>query len=88
MPTQFIAAFSTRGIFPHVKRAAIRIEVNGAPTEIPEGATVRSLLEQLGLGDALVAVERNEEVVPRAEHAVTMLAQGDRVEVVHFVGGG
>ncbi len=51
-------------------------------------ATVGDLLTSLGLADVLVAVERNEEIVPRAQHAHTQLAEGDRVEVVHFVGGG
>ena len=49
---------------------------------------MKQLLVALGLGDTLVAVERNEEVVPRAQHESTELAEGDRVEVVHFVGGG
>ncbi|WP_233104091.1 sulfur carrier protein ThiS [Haliangium ochraceum] len=43
---------------------------------------------QLGLGDRRVAVERNREVVPRAEHASTTLSDGDTLEVVGFVGGG
>ena len=64
------------------------IEVNGDSKDVPEGTTVRALLESLGLGDTLVAVERNEDVVPRAQHADTALDPGDRVEVVHFVGGG
>lgn len=55
---------------------------------MPAGATVRELLTELGLGDQLVAVERNLDIVPRAEHAHTRLAEGDDVEVVHFVGGG
>ncbi len=50
--------------------------------------TVEALLASLGLAGALVAVERNEEVVPRAQHAGTRLAEGDLVEVVHFAGGG
>jgi sulfur carrier protein len=66
----------------------MQIAVNGEPTEVPAGTTVRALLVKLGLGETLVAVERNEAVVPRAEHAETVLAEGDRVEVVHFVGGG
>ena len=66
----------------------MRIEVNGEVHEIASQATVRDLLVDLGLGTTLVAVERNEEIVPRAEHATTRLADGDRVEVVHFVGGG
>jgi sulfur carrier protein len=66
----------------------MRIEVNGEAREVSAELTVRGLLELLGLGDTLVAVERNEEIVPRAEHGTTSLADGDRVEVVHFVGGG
>lgn len=66
----------------------MRIEVNGEAKELPDGATVTALLASLGLETTLVAVERNEEVVPRAEHARCVLSAGDRVEVVHFVGGG
>lgn len=66
----------------------MRIEVNGEPREVADGLTVRELLVQLALGDQVVAVERNEEIVPRAEHVSARLAEGDRVEIVHFVGGG
>lgn len=66
----------------------MKIEVNGEGREVDEGTTVRDLLVVLGLGDTLVAVERNEEIVRRADHAQTSLVEGDRVEVVHFVGGG
>ena len=53
-----------------------------------EGTTVGALIEELGLGNRRVAVERNREVVPRAQHATTALAAGDHVEIVTFVGGG
>ncbi|MEM6955213.1 MAG: sulfur carrier protein ThiS [Myxococcota bacterium] len=66
----------------------MQIEVNGEAQEVPLGSTVRALLEQLGLGEARVAVERNRAVVPRAEHESTTLEPGDEIEVVHFVGGG
>ncbi|MFO0714673.1 MAG: sulfur carrier protein ThiS [Sandaracinus sp.] len=66
----------------------LQVEVNGEHRQVPEGTTVKELLVTLGLGDTLVAVERNEVVVPRAEHASTRLGAGDRLEVVHFVGGG
>ena len=66
----------------------MRIEVNGEAREVAQGATVASLLATLGLGGGPVAVERNLEIVPRAEHATTLLAVGDKLEVVHFVGGG
>jgi len=66
----------------------MRIEVNGEARELESGATVRALLEAMELAGVLVAVERNEEIIPRAEHATATLHEGDVVEVVHFVGGG
>lgn len=66
----------------------MRIEVNGEARDVSAALTVRELLVSLGLGETLVAVERNEEIVPRAAHASTTLEDGDRVEVVQFVGGG
>jgi sulfur carrier protein len=66
----------------------MQITVNGEAREVPGGVTVRGLVEILGLTDGPVAVERNREVVPRAEHTSTELAAGDVVEIVHFVGGG
>ncbi len=64
------------------------VQVNGEPRELAPGSTVAALLAALGLGDRPVAVERNAEIVPRARHASTPLADGDRLEVVQFVGGG
>ncbi len=66
----------------------MRVTVNGEAQEIPAETTVRGLISLLALADGPVAVERNGEVVPRAEHAGTALAEGDVVEVLHFVGGG
>jgi sulfur carrier protein len=66
----------------------MQLTVNGEARDVPEGLTVRGLVEHLGLTDGPVAVERNREVVPRATHETTMLAAGDVVEIVHFVGGG
>lgn len=66
----------------------MRVTVNGEDREVAAGLTVRALIELLGLGDGPVAVERNGDVVPRAEHAKTELAPGDAIEIVHFVGGG
>ncbi len=66
----------------------MRVEVNGEARDVAPGTTVRGLLDALGLGDTLVAVERNHEIVPRAAHASTEVADGDRLEIVHFVGGG
>jgi len=66
----------------------MRLVVNGAPREVPDGITVRGLVEHLKLDEGPVAVERNLEVVPRAEHLHTVLSDGDVLEIVHFVGGG
>lgn len=66
----------------------MQLTVNGEPHDVPAGLSVRELVERLGLTDGPVAVERNREVVPRAEHATTRLAENDVVEIVHFVGGG
>ena len=67
---------------------SIAVVINGQRREVNQGTTVRGLVEELGFGDQRVAVERNREVVPRAQHATTMLADGDQLEVVTFVGGG
>lgn len=64
------------------------VQVNGEPRELEPGSTVSALLHALGLGDRPVAVERNAEIVPRALHPSTELADGDILEVVQFVGGG
>ena len=66
----------------------MQLTVNGETREVPDGLSVRGLIEHLGLTEGPVAVEKNREVVPRAEHAKTALAGGDVVEIVHFVGGG
>lgn len=66
----------------------ITVMVNGDARAVPAGTTVGELLVVLGLGGRRVAVERNKEVVPRAAHAATALADGDRLELVTFVGGG
>jgi thiamine biosynthesis protein ThiS len=68
--------------------ATLRIEVNGETREVPESASVADLLGLLNLAAPKVAVERNLEIVPRSAWATTPLAAGDRLEVVHFIGGG
>ncbi|MGN6110545.1 MAG: sulfur carrier protein ThiS [Kofleriaceae bacterium] len=67
---------------------SIDVVINGQPRTLQVGTTVAALIGELGLADRRVAVERNREVVPRANHATTVLAEGDRLEVVTFVGGG
>ena len=66
----------------------MRVELNGEPKELDEGATLSTLIEQLSLAPERVAVELNRDVVRRADWPATQLSDGDRVEIVHFVGGG
>jgi len=66
----------------------MRLTVNGEERDVNEGLTVRGLIEILGFTEGPVAVERNREVVPRAQHLTTQLADDDRLEIVHLVGGG
>ena len=64
------------------------IQLNGAPREVADEATIADLLAELGVDARHVAVERNLELAPRTAHAQTKLAPGDRVEIVTLVGGG
>mgnify|MGYP005761574597 CR=1 FL=1 len=66
----------------------MRIMLNGQDHAAPDGATVAALLGQLGLADRKVAVEVNQEVVPRSRHGEHRLGAGDRVEIIHAIGGG
>jgi sulfur carrier protein len=66
----------------------ISITVNGEARQVPAGASVADLLVQIGLDTRKVAVERNLEIVPRSGYAATALAEGDALEIVHFIGGG
>jgi sulfur carrier protein len=66
----------------------IEVTVNGAPHRLDRAADVAVLLARLELTGKKVAVERNGEIVPRSAHASTLLADGDRLEIVVAVGGG
>jgi thiamine biosynthesis protein ThiS len=66
----------------------MRLVINGEARDLQAAATVAALVEALGLDRRKLAVERNREIVPRSAYAVTPLAEGDRIEIVAFVGGG
>ncbi len=66
----------------------MHVAVNGEAREVAAGTTVEGLLALLSLPAARVAVERNREIVRKAEYSATLLAEGDRLEIVTFVGGG
>ena len=64
------------------------LHINGEPRDFPDGLTVASLVEHLGMKADRVAVELNLEIVPRANWPATNLKDSDKLEIVHFVGGG
>jgi sulfur carrier protein len=66
----------------------MNIVLNGEPRGLDEALTLRALIERLELTGKRLAVEVNEEVVPRSEHGEYRLHDGDRVEIVHAIGGG
>jgi sulfur carrier protein len=66
----------------------ITISVNGENRSAKSGASVCDLLRELGLENGRVAIERNLEILPRPKWAETLVAPGDRYEIVQFVGGG
>ena len=64
------------------------VVVNGEETQIANGTCVDAVIEALGLKPERVAVELNSTIIRRAQWTSTALSEGDRVEIVHFVGGG
>ena len=71
-----------------LKPIAMKIALNGDPFEIDEPMTVTRFLDHLRIDPRRVAVEHNLVIVPRSRYADTSLSEGDRLEIVHFVGGG
>ncbi|HEY2445435.1 MAG TPA: sulfur carrier protein ThiS [Rhizomicrobium sp.] len=67
---------------------AYSLRINGEEHRLDASVTVREMLIGLGLDPAKIAVERNLEIVPRSKYADVRLADGDRIEIVHFIGGG
>jgi len=66
----------------------VTITVNGERREIPDGLTVAALIEHLGMKSDRVAIERNRDILPRADWAETEVQANDTFEIVHLVGGG
>jgi thiazole synthase len=67
---------------------SMNITLNGEPKSLAQPVTVSEMLKQLGLESGKVAVERNLEIVPKSAFTSTQLLDGDRIEIVHFIGGG
>lgn len=66
----------------------MHIQLNGERHELPDGQSVADLLQRLDLTGRRLAVELNRDIVPRSQHATTVLVEGDQIEVVHAIGGG
>ena len=68
--------------------SSMQLRINGESRDFPDGLTLAALIQQLGMKADRVAVELNLEIVPRTNWADTHLKDGDKLEIVHFVGGG
>ena len=68
--------------------ATLTVTLNGESRTLDTAVSVSGLLTLLGLDTRKVAVERNMAIVPRSAYAETVLAEGDELEIVHFIGGG
>ena len=66
----------------------MKLIINGAERDFTNITTLSSLVDQLGMKPDRVAIERNRDIVPRDQWSATTLNDGDRLEIVHFVGGG
>jgi thiamine biosynthesis protein ThiS len=66
----------------------LRVTINGEERELPDGITLAALIGYLALAPDRLAIERNREVVRRSDWPQTTLNEDDRVEIIHFVGGG
>lgn len=66
----------------------MQIQVNGEPMELPEGTSVSDLVGLMALAGKRLAVEVNEDIVPRSQHPEFILREADRVEIVQAIGGG
>lgn len=67
---------------------SLSVTINGEPRQIPDGSSIAAMVAGIGLDPKKVAVERNLEIVPRSTLGEVTVADGDKFEIVHFVGGG
>lgn len=67
---------------------AIPVTLNGETVTFVAGASVADVVAHLGLAGKRIAVERNQDIVPKSQHAATLLCVGDVIEIVHAIGGG
>ena len=67
---------------------SMKIIVNGNSETVGDGTTAEMLLQKLELADKKLALEVNEEILPRSEYSDYLLKSGDRIEIIHAIGGG
>ncbi|SEC42588.1 sulfur carrier protein [Paenibacillus sp. GP183] len=78
-----VIKFNSKGV--HI----VQLIINGDPIGVPETVTtISQLLLHLGLEEKIVIVELNQVILEKANHLNTTVSSGDRIEIVHFVGGG
>ncbi len=66
----------------------MHVILNGEPREFPDAITIADLVVQLALRERRIAVEVNCDIIPREHYGSRALCDGDRIEIVHFIGGG
>ncbi|WP_449434917.1 sulfur carrier protein ThiS [Pseudomonas putida] len=66
----------------------MEVQINGVTERLPVGINLAQLLDRLQLGERRLAIELNLEVIPRSQFCALHLQQGDRLEIVHAIGGG
>ncbi len=66
----------------------MEVQINGETRHVPDESNVAQLLDQMGLTGRRIAVEINEQIVPRGHFGARRLRAGDRIEIVHAIGGG
>src|SRR5579862_5286279 len=86
--SRFILADSPYGNLLSGPEMSLSLRINGEPRQIERPLNLHELLVVLGLDPAKIAVERNLEIVPRSQYTQVTLGEGDRLEIVHFIGGG
>jgi sulfur carrier protein len=79
---------SNEGLTERPAKTMLQLTVNGEGRKVEPGTSVTGLVTILGLDGRKIAVERNLVIVPRSQYEHTALADGDRIEIVAFVGGG
>jgi len=88
MPGASFCASTAIGIARRYNAHMPTIQLNGETRQLPAATSIATLLEAAGYAERRVAVEVNREIVPRSTHRERVLRDGDRVEIVHALGGG